>query len=159
MQLPPDIPLPIASPSSSDLGNLTESPLPVTAQQREADFNRVFVWDGKQLSFSVASDGYYRHLRVTMNAPPLSSFQTMGDFTAEAPRVLYCSALTPLQIQGLYLLSPEEQVARYAQWVEENIPFHKLEAAAKLATEINAAIHRARSQPMEGEDDVDGLGN
>lgn len=160
MQLPPDIPTDSAPPSSSELGNLTEAPPPVTSQQREADFNRVFAWNGQRLNFSVASDGYYRHLRCTMNAPPLSSFQTMGDFTAEASRLLYCSSLTAVQIQGLYLLPPEDQVALYATWVAENTKFHELEAAAKLGTEINAAIARARTQPMETDaGDIDSMGN
>jgi len=159
MQLPPDIPSPSPAASSSELSNLTEAPPPVTPAQREADFTQPFVWHGERLNFSVASDGYYRHLRVTMNAPPLASFQTLGDFTSEAPRVLYCSALSAAKIQSLYLLPPEKQVACYTSWVEENIQMHELEAAAELATKINETIYRARSQPMETEKDIDGLGN
>lgn len=160
MQLPADIPTTNPPPSGLDLGNLTEAPPPVTSQQREADFNRVFVWHGQRLNFSVASDGYYRQLRCTMNAAPLSSIQTIGDFTSEAPRLLYCSSLTAEQIQGLYLLPPEDQIARYMAWVKDNVQFHELEAAAKLGTEINAAIARARTQPMETDaGEIDSMGN
>ncbi len=159
MQLPPDTPHP-SQPTAAPLSNLSDGPPPVTPQQREADFHRVFAWRGQPLNFSVASEGYYRHLRVTMNAPPLASYQTLADFTAEAPRVLYCSALTAAQIQSLYLMPQETQVAFYTQWVEKNIRLDELDAAARLATDINETIHRARTQPMESDEgDIDGMGN
>lgn len=159
MQLPPDIPASSAPPSSPDLGNLTEGTPPVTSQQREADFNRVFVWRGKEIKFSVASEGYYRDFRVLCGAPPLGSYRTKADFTPEAARVLYCSSLTAAEIRAVRLLQPDNQIEIFDQWVEENITFQEMEAAADLAEEINAAVRRARSKPMEGEDDIDGMGN
>ena len=160
MQLPPDIPTTSAPPSSSELGNLTEAPPPVTSQQREADFNKRFVWRGNELTFSVAGEIYYRELRTHMNAPELFAYKTLGDFTSEAPRVLYCSSLSAKDIRSLQLLPAEKQIERYGVWVEANIKLNELIAAAELASEINAAIARARTQPLETEgDEISSMGN
>lgn len=130
----------------------------ITAAQRETDFNRLFAWHGKEITFSIASELYYRELRVHMNAPPLGAYGTLGDFAAEAPRVLYCAHQTAQSLRLLRLLSPLDQMAAYDEWLNKNIALHEIDAAAKLANEIQEAITRARTQPTEGED-LDGPGN
>jgi hypothetical protein len=159
MNIPTDTPPP-SPPPSLPLGNLTEEAPPVTADQRAADFTKAFIWKTKELIFSVFSEMYYRTLRMHMNAPPLGSYQTLGDFTAEAPRVLYCASLKAKDIRALQVFPVEIQIEQFEDWVEKNILFHELIRAAELAKEINAAIARARTQPLEnGEDEIDGMGN
>lgn len=159
MNLPEDIPSTAPKPTFP-LGNLVDEPAPITPQQRAADFIKTFVWRGKELIFSVASELYYRTLRMHMNAPVLGSYETLGDFTAEAPRVLYCASLTAKEIRVLQALPAEKQVDLHELWVQENILFHELLPAARLAREINEAIARALTQPMENEEEqLDGMGN
>ncbi len=140
-------------------GNLIDALPPVTAQQREDDFNKPFVWREKEINFSIASELYYRELRAHMNAPQLWSYQTLGDFAAEAPRVLYCASLTAAEIRKLQLLDQEDQIKKYSEWVEANITLAELTAASELAQRINAAVARARSKPAAGEGELDSLGN
>lgn len=154
--LPTDTP---SSPSSPPAGSLVDPASQVTEAQREQDFNRVFVWHGKELTFSIASEIYYRELRVHMNAPPLGSYATMADFAAEAPRVLYCASQTAQSIRLLRLFSPLQQIEAFDAWAEKNIAFHELDAATELAREIQDAITRARTQPADDGEEVDGLGN
>lgn len=156
MILPTDTPPALPPPGSDDI--IDTDPI-ITPQQREADFNKLFTWRNKEITFSIASELYYRELRVHMNAPPLGSYATMADFTAEAPRVLYCSHFNAAQLRAFRMLPPDVQVERYDHWVQQNIAFHELELAAKVAEEINAAVMRARTQPMETGDAIDGLGN
>ncbi len=160
MNLPADIPTTNPPLSGLDLGNLTEAPPPVTSQQRSADFNKRFSWRGKELVFSVAGEIYYRELRTHMNAPELYAYKTLGDFTSEAPRVLYCSSLSAKEIRSLQILPAEKQIECYGAWVESNIKLNELIRAAEVASEINAAIARARTEPLETDgDEVGSMGN
>lgn len=159
MQLPADIPPP-SPPPAIPLGNLVDEALPVTPQQRAADFRKIFFWHEKPLTCSVAGEFYYRDLRTHQNAPKLHTYQTMGDFTPEAARVLYCASLTAKEIATLQRLSPETQIERFMAWIEANIAFHEVLEAAELANEINAAVTRALTKPMTGEgEELDGSGN
>jgi len=159
MNLPEDIPSTAPKPTFP-LGNLVDEPAPITPQQRAEDFIKAFVWRGKELVFSVASELYYRTLRTHMNAPALNSYETLGDFGAEAPRVLYCASLTAKEIRVLQSLPAEKQVDLHELWVEKNILFNEILPAAKLAKEINEAIFRALTKPMENEEEqLDGMGN
>lgn len=152
--------IPTDSPSSSPPADcLTDTDSTVTDEQRESDFHRVFAWHGKELTFSIASELYYRELRAHMNAPPLGSYATMADFSAEAPRVLYCASQTSQSIRLLRLLMPLQQIEAFDAWAEQNIAMHELDAAAELAKDIQAAITRARTQPADDGEEVDGLGN
>lgn len=153
MTLPPDSPPPPVA-VITDPG-----PPPVSDEQRAADFHRVFTWRGKEIAFTIASELYYRELRVHTNAPPLSSYQTMGDFAAEATRVLYCAHQSAKQIRALRSLPVPVQVELFENWVEANIALHELDAAAELAQQINDTIARARTQPVETGDSIDGAGN
>lgn len=155
-ELPDDSTLTTAAPPPA--GNLADAPR-TSAQQREDDFNRVFSWHGREISFSIASELYYRALRAHLNMPPLGSYQTLADFSAEAPLVLYCAHFRAADLRALRLLAPEDQVAAFDAWVESNIGIHELNAATQLAQEINAAIARARTTPHDTGDKVDGLGN
>ncbi len=101
----------------------------VSAEQRDADFNRVFAWHGREIAFSLMSEIYYRELRAHMNAPALGSYATLGDFAAEAPRVLYCAHLDLPAIRSLRLLPPPQQIEVFDVWVEKNIALHELHAA------------------------------
>ncbi|WP_395734093.1 hypothetical protein [Prosthecobacter sp.] len=161
MNLPADIPAP-PPPSSTAIpdGNLIDTPPPVTAKQRAEDFNKRFFWHGQELRYSVASEFYYRELRTHMNAPSLHTYRNVGDFTPEGSRVLYCSSLTPKDISALQLLPHEKQIERYHAWVGKNIAFHELIEASELGVEINNAITRAMTKPLETEEDeIDGMGN
>lgn len=152
MELPNDTLQPAPTESIID-----DSPI-VSPQQRETDFNRAFSWHGKEINFSIASELYYRELRAHMNAPPLASYNTMADFSAEAPRVLYCAHQTAQTIRVLRMFPPAQQIEAYDQWVEVNIAIHELNEAAKVAQEIQDAIARARTQPADS-GDIDGAGN
>jgi len=138
--------------------SLVDSAPLITAKQREDDFNRVFAWHGREISFTIASELYYRELRAHMNAPPLASYNTMGDFAAEAPRVLYCAHQSAQALRILRLLSPMQQLAAYDEWIQKNIGIHELDQAAKVANEIQEAITRARTQPADTEE-IDSAGN
>lgn len=153
MNLPTDPP-PVADATAS----LTDSAPLITAQQREDDFNRTFAWHGREVALTLASELYYRELRAHMHAPALGSYATLGDFAAEAPRVLYCAHQTRETLRVLRLLPPQQQIEVYDTWVEANIAVQELDAAAQLAEDINAAIARARTQPVE-DSDLDGPGN
>ena len=159
MNLPEDIPPPAPKPALP-LGNLVDEPAPITPQQRAADFSKRFVWHDRELTFSIASEFYYRDLRTHLNAPPLHTYRTMGDFSPEAGRVLYCCSLSPEEIAALQLLPPAKQIQHLNRWVEANITFAELLEAAELANQINAAITRALTKPMENEEEeIDGMGN
>jgi len=140
-------------------GNLVDAPPPATAQQREDDFNKPFVWRDSEINFSVASELYYRELRTHMNAPPLGDYLTEADFGAEAPRVVYCAALTRAEMRALRLRSAERQIEAFDQWVERNIQFHEIDRIIALAQQINVVANRARTQPTAGDEGLDSLGN
>ena len=152
-----------AAPSFTPLtlpgGNLSDPPPLVTDEQRETDFNRPFAWRGQEINFSIFSEIYYRELRTLMNAPPLGDYITEADFGAEAPRVVYCAALTQPQMRALRLKSAERQIEAFDQWVEKNIAFHELDRIIGLAQQINVVANRARTQMTAGDEALDSLGN
>jgi hypothetical protein len=152
-------PAPPFTPLALPDGNLSDPQPLATAEQREDDFNKPFVWRGNEITFSVASELYYRELRARMNAPSLNSYLSLGDFAPEAARVLYCASHDAKAIRKLQLLDSDDQLERYHTWVEANIQMHELTAASELARKINAAILRARTQPTAGEGQLDSLGN
>lgn len=156
LSIPTDTPPPASSPGPDDI--VDTAPI-ITPQQREKDFNKLFTWRGKEITFSIASELYYRELRMHMNAPPLNSYVYMADFAAEASRVLYCCHFNAAQLRALRMLDPKEQIERYDAWAEANIAFHELDRAAEVAQQINDTIARARTQPMETGDPIDSLGN
>lgn len=155
---PEDTPPPPPPPAP---GNLIDTPPPplVEPQQREDDFNRVFAWHQREIKFSIAAELYYRDLRVRCGAPPFHDYETVGDFTPEACRILYCAHLDAATIRRLRLQSPEDQLRILDEWTEKNIAPHEFDAAVTLAMEINAAISRARTRPAESGDNIDGAGN
>jgi len=155
MNLPTDTE---AQPPPRKLPSLADLPPPVTAAQRETDFNRVFTWRSQQIAITLINELYYRDLRVHMNAPPLGSFQTMGDFATEATRIIYCAHLSLDTIRVLRLQPPVNQIKLFDDWVAQHISFAELEAAAVLAQDMQDVITRSRSQPAEGSD-IDGAGN
>ena len=158
MQIPADNPPP---PSAAPaLENLKDTVPPITAEQREEDFHKVFRWREKEITFSIAAEFYYRTMRMHTNAPPLSSYDTLADFAPEAALILYCASLNAPQTRVLRGMPAEEQIKRLDQWVEKNILINELDAAAAIANEMQVLIHRARAQPMEtGEGGIDGMGN
>lgn len=145
---PPSVPIISADPA----------PL-ITSDQRETDFHRLFAWHGTEIALTLAGEFYYRELRAHMNAPPLGSYQTMADFTPEAMRILYCAHLDQKTARALRLLPPFRQIELFDAWVESNVKIHEIDAAAKLADEMQAVIARARTTPAETNDDLDGMGN
>lgn len=152
--LPTDDPLPVAPPLTS----LADTPPLITPEQRNADFNRVFHWHGREIALTIASELFYRDFRVRCGAPPLADYETAGDYIPEACRILYCAHLDAAACRQLRMLSPEDQMRHHDDWVAANIQRHEFTAAVTLAMDINATLHRARTQPAEGSD-VDGVGN
>ena len=151
MELPPDPPI-TAAPVVPEI--IIDTPPP----DREADFNRVFAWHGREVAITIVSELYYRELRAHGNAPALGDYVTQYDRDAEAPRLLYCAHLNAATIRQLRLLSPEQQLEKLDAWTAGNIQLHELRAAGKLADEMINAIHRARTQPADSEH-LDGPGN
>ena len=154
MHLPTDDPTPSAAP-----GNLIDTAPLIDPAQREADFNRVFAWRGKEIAITLASELYYRELRVHGNAPALGSYDTQADFAPEAMRVLYCAHLTPEAIRNLRLMPAALQLAAFDAWVIKNIEIHEINAATVIARDMNECVARARARVAETGDSVDGSGN
>lgn len=154
MHLPTEPP-----PKPAATGNLIDTAPLIDPAQREADFNRVFTWRGKEIAITLASELYYRELRVHGNAPALGSYDTQADFAPEAMRVLYCAHLTPENIRTLRLMSPPLQLAAFDAWVQKNIAMHEIMQATTIAREMNECVARARARVAETGDSVDGSGN
>jgi hypothetical protein len=153
MLLPSDPPTPTA-PSA----NLIDTAPLIDPEQREKDFHRVFSWHDKEIALTLASELYYRELRVHGNAPALGSYDTLADFAPEAARVIYCAHLTPESIRALRITPPHIQLAAFDAWVEKNIGLHELNEAVTTAREMNECIARARFHTATG-GTVEGPGN
>lgn len=158
MQLPTDPPPPPVAPDA----NITDTAPPsVTAKQRSDDFNRIFTWRGHEIAITIAGELYFRELRTHCNAPPLGSYTTSADFSAEATRILYCAHLSLGMIRRLRTLPADLQIQAWEEWIEKNILFHEINAAIDLAQEMQQCIARARTQPADtgSGDAIDGAGN
>lgn len=159
MTLPEDHPPALPAPSQPGENLVDTAPI-VTHEQRENDFNRVFLWRGKEIKYTLAGEIFYRDFRTLMGAPGLWDYKTEGDFFPEACRVLFCASFTAAELRKLRCLDQASLLQFFDEWCEKNIAFHEAEKAVALAREINDAIMRARTQPAEdAEGGLDGMGN
>jgi len=167
LSLPPDSPPSLPSPSRPGIDDIIDSvagpatPDLVTEEDRVADFVTEHTWRGQPISFTIASELYYRDLRAMQHAPALGSYLTDGDYFPEAVRTLYCAHLSLDHIRALRRLSHEEQAECLEQWTMGNITLPERSLAVKTAQAIHAAITRASTIPMDSAttDNLDGLGN